>query len=69
VWVWKPEEDGETFYYDMHEPIRFRVEKEKWVDQTPLGPNEKENGVEKSSPYMLEGSMAEDGLGPCLWWD
>lgn len=53
----------------MAEPIRFRVETEKWFDQTPLGPNEKENGVEKPSPYMIEGSMAEDGLGPVLWWD
>lgn len=23
----------------------------------------------KSSPYVIRGSMADAGLGPCLWWD
>lgn len=39
-----------------------------------MGPKEKEDlvgtaGAEKSSPYVIRGSMADAGLGPCLWWD
>jgi len=49
--------------------VRFRIEAEHWVDQSPLGPGEKEEGIEKKSPYTIEASMSEAGLGPCLWWD
>jgi DNA-directed RNA polymerase III subunit RPC8 len=56
-------------YFDHHESVRFRVESEAWFDQSPLGPSEKEEGVKKESPYKIEASMADAGLGPCLWWD
>ena len=49
--------------------MRFRIENEYWFDQSPLGPSEKERGVVKKSPYMIEASMEDAGLGPCLWWD
>jgi DNA-directed RNA polymerase III subunit RPC8 len=36
-----------------------------------MGPKEREDaaGTVKSSPYVVRGSMADAGLGPCLWWD
>jgi len=67
VWVWQSD-DG-PLYYDHAETVRFRVEAEHWVDQSPLGPNEKEDGLERRSPYTIDVSMGEDGLGPVLWWD
>jgi len=66
LWTWNPEELGQMFF-DDHEFVRFKIEGESWVDQSPLGPEEKED--QKSSPYMIEASMADSGLGPCLWWD
>jgi len=68
VWIWTTP-DQVNLYYDPQEIVRFRIESEKWVDQSPLGPNEKEEGLEKTSPYAIEGSMMEEGLGPVLWWD
>jgi DNA-directed RNA polymerase subunit E'/Rpb7 len=56
-------------YFDSQEVVRFRIESERWTDQSPLGPNEEKENREKISPYVIEGSMAEDGLGPVLWWD
>ena len=67
LWIW--DNDNEMFYFDHHEAVRFRIESENWVDQAPMGPTEKEEGVEKASPYTIEASMADAGLGPCLWWD
>jgi DNA-directed RNA polymerase III subunit RPC8 len=67
VWIWNP--DGQKFYLDNQETVRFRVEAEYWFDQTPLGPNEKEEDTDRRSPYAIEASMGEDGLGPILWWD
>lgn len=64
--------DGELFHYDNHEAVRFQIVAETWVDQSPLGPSEKEEGIEKKSPYSIEATMdASDipGLGPALWWD
>jgi len=66
AWGWQV--DGEIYYYDDHEWVLFKVEAERWVDQSPLGPNEAEEGVEKNSPYTIEASMVDAGLGPCLWW-
>jgi DNA-directed RNA polymerase III subunit RPC8 len=67
IWIWV--NDGQDFYYDSHETVRFRIESETWVDQSPLGPGEKEEGIERASPYAIEASMVDIGLGPCLWWD
>jgi hypothetical protein len=67
IWVWQT--DDATLYYDSHETVRFRVEAEHWFDHIPLGPNEKEDGLERRSPYTIEASMGEDGLGAVLWWD
>jgi DNA-directed RNA polymerase subunit E'/Rpb7 len=67
IWVWQT--DDAALYYDHAETVRFRVEAEHWFDHIPLGPNEKEDGLERRSPYTIEASMGEDGLGPVLWWD
>jgi DNA-directed RNA polymerase III subunit RPC8 len=69
-----PDSDGQDLFYDNQETVRFRIEEEIWTDQSPMGPKEKEDlvgtaGAEKSSPYVIRGSMADAGLGPCLWWD
>ncbi|KAN0098764.1 DNA-directed RNA polymerase III [Hyaloscypha variabilis] len=64
-------EDGSKLYYDNQETVRFRIEEEVWTDQSPMGPKERDDaaGTIKSSPYVVKGSMADAGLGPCLWWD
>jgi len=67
VWVWSV--DDALIYYDNAETVRFRVEAEHWVDQSPLGPNENPDEQERRAPYTIEASMGEDGLGPVLWWD
>jgi len=59
-------------YFDNHETVRFRVEREEWHDQAPIGPPDPEKPDEipvKLSPYSITASMADAGLGPCLWWD
>jgi len=67
LWIW--DNEGDLFHYDNHEAVRFRIESEVWVDQSPLGPSEREDGETKKSPYAIQASMAEAGLGPALWWD
>ena len=71
-----PSEPPQDLIYDNQETVRFRIEEEIWTDQSPLGPKEKEDALGlttadagKSSPYVIRGSMADAGLGPCLWWD
>jgi hypothetical protein len=63
--------DGQQLYYDNQETVRFRIEEEIWTDQSPMGPKEREEaaGSVRGSPYVVKGSMADAGLGPCLWWD
>lgn len=36
-----------------------------------MGPKERDDaaGTVQTSPYVLRGTMADAGLGPCLWWD
>lgn len=66
LWIWN---FGETrLYYDTHEMVRFKVTDEEWHDQTPAAPNKTEEEAPQT-PYKIKGSMAEDGLGVCLWWD
>lgn len=68
--VWQ--NGDEEMYFDKHETVRFRIEGERWHDQTPTAPPDPEHlaePVKKTSPYSIIGSMMEDGLGPCLWWD
>ncbi|KAF8854453.1 RNA polymerase III subunit Rpc25 [Acephala macrosclerotiorum] len=66
LYTWQT--DGQTLWYDNQETVRFRIEDEIWHDQSPIGPNQKEEQV-KSSPYQLIATMEDAGLGPCLWWD
>ncbi len=71
LFVWNLPDSGQQLYYDNQETVRFRIEEEIWTDQSPMGPKEREDaaGSIKSSPYVVKGSMADAGLGPCLWWD
>jgi len=69
LFVWKTD-DGQELFYDNQETVRFRVEEEEWHDQSPVGPSEKEDPAQVlKSPYGITASMADAGLGPCLWWD
>jgi DNA-directed RNA polymerase III subunit RPC8 len=57
-------------YYDNQETVRFRIEDEIWTDQSPAKPSEKEDDIEReNSPYKLQATMEDAGLGPVLWWD
>ncbi|KZF23793.1 putative DNA-directed RNA polymerase III subunit 22.9 kDa [Xylona heveae TC161] len=75
VFIWRTE-DGAELFFDKNETVRFRVEAEFWNDQSPVGPGSLEaqaNGGEnghgsRKSPYVIEASMSQGGLGPTLWW-
>ncbi|KAF2426467.1 putative DNA-directed RNA polymerase III subunit 22.9 kDa [Tothia fuscella] len=75
VWIWTPQDSGgHEFYYDKHEPIRFRVEAEVWHDHTPQKPDftaaaDGEAPAQKPVPYTIIGSITQPGLGPLVWWE
>ncbi|EQK99429.1 RNA polymerase III, subunit Rpc25 [Ophiocordyceps sinensis CO18] len=66
LWIWNL--DDQQLYYDVHETVRFQVVEEEWHDQTPTGPLQAEDAPAKT-PYRIKGSMANEGLGVCIWWD
>ncbi|KAL1965986.1 hypothetical protein VTN77DRAFT_4926 [Rasamsonia byssochlamydoides] len=69
VWVWENEE-GATFYFDIGEIVRLRVEMEEWHDQIPNAPDQQDATTvsERKPPYSIMGSMQMAGLGPISWW-
>ncbi|KAL1981954.1 hypothetical protein VTN96DRAFT_1966 [Rasamsonia emersonii] len=69
VWVWENEE-GATFYFDVGEIVRLRVEMEEWHDQIPNAPDQQDATTvsERKPPYSIVGSMQMAGLGPISWW-
>lgn len=67
AWVWKTTDHD--FYIDINEKIRFRVEKEYFVEQHPKGPNEEEDLASRVAPYTIEGSCQLDGMGLVSWWE
>lgn len=53
VWTWE-NEDGSTFYFDVGEIVRFRVETEEWHDQIPNAPELADGPVsERKPPYSI----------------
>lgn len=52
TWVWRSDAES-LLYFDAHETVRFKIESEEWVDQSPLGPSEKEEGRVLESPYKI----------------
>ncbi|MCJ1297601.1 DNA-directed RNA polymerase III subunit rpc25 [Hypocenomyce scalaris] len=67
-WVWNNE--GQEYFYDKYEWVRFRVEQEYWHDQSPVAPSERDStsALERKSPYSITASMMQAGLGPTEWW-
>jgi DNA-directed RNA polymerase III subunit RPC8 len=62
-------DDGSTFYFDVGEIVRFRVETEEWHDQIPNAPELADMPVQdRKPPYSIIGSMQMAGLGPIAWW-
>ncbi|KAI9824239.1 MAG: DNA-directed RNA polymerase III subunit rpc25 [Thelocarpon impressellum] len=68
VWIWTS--DGAELYFDKNEIVHFRVESEDWNDQSPVAPSERgaAAAMERKSPYAIQASMAQSGLGPVAWW-
>ncbi|KAI9681143.1 MAG: DNA-directed RNA polymerase III subunit rpc25 [Caeruleum heppii] len=66
VWIWTSDES--KLYLDKNESVRFRVEAEEWNDQSPVAPAERYATTERRSPYSIQASMAQSGLGPTSWW-
>ncbi|KAI9846477.1 MAG: DNA-directed RNA polymerase III subunit rpc25 [Sclerophora amabilis] len=68
TWIW--ENDGTQLYFDVKETVRFRVESEEWNDQSPVAPVASNAGAstERKSPYAIQGSMSQAGLGLISWW-
>jgi hypothetical protein len=78
VWIW-PNEDGATFYYDIGEIVRLRVETEEWHDQIPNGPDQAHAPAlsERKPPYSIHvcECVSSPLRFPCwyvshrvLWW-
>ncbi|CCF59762.1 hypothetical protein KAFR_0H03520 [Kazachstania africana CBS 2517] len=78
AWIW-PMDEETKLYFDVNEKVRFRVEKEIFVDVKPKAPREQEQdeqeeeaqdkAVEKSPAYALLGSCQTDGMGLVSWWE
>ncbi|KAF2727270.1 hypothetical protein EJ04DRAFT_529585 [Polyplosphaeria fusca] len=69
VWVWDSE--GTELFFDHGEPVLFRVVQEEWHDQEPNRVKKDQYGKtnrDKDSSWRIQGSMAQPGLGPTLWW-
>jgi hypothetical protein len=56
VWIWTTH-DGNEFFYDKMEPVRFRVEAEVWHDHTPQKPSI--DGEESTAPTDSEKSASK----------
>jgi hypothetical protein len=53
VWIWN--NDGNEFYMDKNEVIRFRVEEEAFEDQLPVPPHLQDDRLEeeRKPPYRI----------------
>ena len=47
--------DGDEYFYDKLEWVRFRVEEEQWNDLSPVAPSERgsEAVTERKSPFSI----------------
>lgn len=59
VWIWTAE-DGNQFFYDNKETVRFRVEDEVWFDHTPQKPRSKAD-LEMVKKEVGGGGATENG--------
>jgi len=68
VWIWN--NDGNEFYMDKNEIIRFRVEEEAFEDQLPIPPHLQDDRmeVERKPPYKIIASAQQAGMGLVAWW-
>lgn len=68
VWIWNNE--GNEFYMDKNEVIRFRVEEEAFEDQLPIPPHLQEDRMEmeRKPPYAIIASVQQAGMGLTSWW-
>ncbi|OBT50672.1 hypothetical protein VE04_08269 [Pseudogymnoascus sp. 24MN13] len=75
VFIYRHPHIPDLMHFDTYEMARFRIEEEEWIDQTPEKPesdtamDEEERRARRLSPWRIIASMADDGLGPCFWWD
>ncbi|KAK7075729.1 DNA-directed RNA polymerase III subunit RPC8 [Halocaridina rubra] len=76
TWVWDYQTEDEThhLYMDIGEKIRFKIIAEQFADTTPAGP-ELTEGIDTASerkdgkkPYMIYGTINDQGLGLVSWW-
>ncbi|KAI0076680.1 hypothetical protein K474DRAFT_1691258 [Panus rudis PR-1116 ss-1] len=64
---------AERMYIDTGEVVRVRVEADEFYDDEP-GPPKATEGVQqvqvehRRPPYTITCSIAEQGLGPVIWW-
>lgn len=76
TWVWDYETDDEThhLFMDIGEKIRFKIIAEQFTDTTPAGPelSDGNNTVaerrEGKKPYVIYGTINDQGLGLVSWW-
>ena len=67
-WIWR--NDGKEYYYDKHEWVRVRVEREEWNHVSPVSPSESQRALAggRQCPYNIIASMEQSALGPVIWW-
>lgn len=62
VWIWENEE-GSSFYFDVGEVVRFRVEAEEWHDQIPNAPELVDGPTsDRKSPYAIIVCLSQAGI-------
>lgn len=65
VWVWP---SGETeIFFDNGTVVHARIEKETWQDAMQVDEKKAKDAAART-PYSIEASMAEVGLGGVEWW-
>ncbi|XP_066963839.1 DNA-directed RNA polymerase III subunit RPC8 [Macrobrachium rosenbergii] len=76
TWVWDYQTDDEThhLFMDIGEKIRFKIIAEQFTDTTPAGPelsdgtNTVAERQEGKKPYVIYGTINDQGLGLVSWW-
>ncbi|KAK9479192.1 RNA polymerase III subunit Rpc25-domain-containing protein [Lipomyces japonicus] len=62
AWVWRTP-DGPELYLDTNEQVRFKVEREVFTDQSPVGPRNEVNGDDNNNDANTSAASGTAGTG------
>ncbi len=69
TYAWRPPDTAQesTFYFDVGELVRFRVESEEWHDHAPTGPTQSKKAKERLQQQREQvgtnGQILNAGIG------